>query len=102
MNGWSTANRDALRFAGTFTPDASPNAFAYPSGSSTGDQSGYLSVAGDLAGSALALDRCIAFELTPANGDPAVIVEQNVAFIKDPDGYWIEIIEPALMANTGV
>lgn len=26
---------------------------------------------------------------------------QNVAFIKDPDGYWIEIIEPALMANTG-
>jgi len=27
---------------------------------------------------------------------------QNVAFIKDPDGYWIEIIEPALMANTGV
>ncbi|WP_136067454.1 lactoylglutathione lyase [Modicisalibacter radicis] len=27
---------------------------------------------------------------------------QNVAFVKDPDGYWIEIIEPALMASTGM
>ncbi len=27
---------------------------------------------------------------------------KNVAFIKDPDGYWIEIIEAALMANAGL
>ncbi|MDW5375769.1 lactoylglutathione lyase [Halomonas sp. HP20-15] len=27
---------------------------------------------------------------------------QNVAFVKDPDGYWIEIVEPTLMANTGM
>jgi lactoylglutathione lyase len=26
---------------------------------------------------------------------------KDVAFIKDPDGYWIEIVEPALMANMG-
>lgn len=26
---------------------------------------------------------------------------KNVAFIKDPDGYWIEIVEPALNARLG-
>ncbi|WP_227370766.1 lactoylglutathione lyase [Halomonas sp. M20] len=26
---------------------------------------------------------------------------KNVAFIKDPDGYWIEIVEPALMTKMG-
>ncbi|MBZ9567066.1 MULTISPECIES: lactoylglutathione lyase [Modicisalibacter] len=26
---------------------------------------------------------------------------KNVAFVKDPDGYWIEILEPALMGNVG-
>ncbi|QJC54853.1 Lactoylglutathione lyase [Polaromonas vacuolata] len=26
---------------------------------------------------------------------------KDVAFIKDPDGYWIEIVEPALMTNIG-
>lgn len=26
---------------------------------------------------------------------------KNVAFVKDPDGYWIEIIEPALMTRIG-
>ncbi|GAB2786460.1 lactoylglutathione lyase [Halomonas shantousis] len=26
---------------------------------------------------------------------------KNVVFIKDPDGYWIEIVEAALMADTG-
>ncbi len=91
MNGWTTSNRDALRFAGTFTPDAAPNAFAYPDGSSIGDQSTYLPVAGDLAGSSLALDRCIAFELTPSNGDPAVIIEQDVAFINGLGSVAIEV-----------
>lgn len=27
---------------------------------------------------------------------------KNVAFVKDPDGYWIEIVEAALMANMGI
>ncbi|WP_048305599.1 lactoylglutathione lyase [Halomonas sp. PR-M31] len=26
---------------------------------------------------------------------------KNVAFVKDPDGYWIEIVEPALMTKMG-
>ena len=26
---------------------------------------------------------------------------KNVAFVKDPDGYWIEIVEPALMRQSG-
>ena len=26
---------------------------------------------------------------------------RDVAFIKDPDGYWIEIIEPARLKNLG-
>ena len=27
---------------------------------------------------------------------------KNVAFIKDPDGYWIEIVEPARLRNLGL
>ena len=27
---------------------------------------------------------------------------KNVAFIKDPDGYWIEIVEPARLTNLGL
>jgi lactoylglutathione lyase len=27
---------------------------------------------------------------------------KNVAFIKDPDGYWIEIVEPALLSELGM
>ena len=27
---------------------------------------------------------------------------KNVAFIKDPDGYWIEIVEPARLKNLGL
>ena len=91
INGWTTNNRGALRFAGSFTPDAASNAFAYPAASSIGDQSTYLPVAGDLAGSDLALDRCIAFELTPSNGDPAVLVEQDVAFINGLGSVAIEV-----------
>jgi lactoylglutathione lyase len=26
---------------------------------------------------------------------------RNVAFVKDPDGYWIEIVEPGLLKNLG-
>jgi lactoylglutathione lyase len=26
---------------------------------------------------------------------------KDVAFIKDPDGYWIEIVEPALLKQLG-
>lgn len=26
---------------------------------------------------------------------------KNVAFVKDPDGYWIELVEPALMTQAG-
>jgi len=26
---------------------------------------------------------------------------KNVAFIKDPDGYWIEIVQPDLLAQLG-
>ena len=26
---------------------------------------------------------------------------RDVAFIKDPDGYWIEIVEPARLKNLG-
>ena len=27
---------------------------------------------------------------------------KNVAFIKDPDGYWIEIVEPGRLKNLGL
>lgn len=38
----------------------------------------------------------------PSKDAPVIAAMKDVAFIKDPDGYWIELVQPNLLGQLGL
>ena len=94
---WTFEQRAVLELTHNWGTEDDP-AFGYHDGNAQPQGFGHICFAVPNLAAAVAWfdENKVVFVKRPAQGKM-----KDVAFIKDPDGYWIEIVEPALMANMG-
>ncbi|MDB5750914.1 MAG: gloA [Ramlibacter sp.] len=94
---WTFSQRGILELTHNWGTEADPQ-FRYHDGNAQPQGFGHICFAvPDLAAAVRWFDENgVAFVKRPDQGKM-----KDVAFIKDPDGYWIEILQPDLLANLG-
>ncbi len=94
---WTFTQRSILELTHNWSTEADPG-FKYHDGNAQPQGFGHIcfSVPDIDAAVKWFEDNHIAFVKRPGQGKM-----KDVAFIKDPDGYWIEIVEPARLKNLG-
>jgi lactoylglutathione lyase len=95
---WTFAQRGILEFTHNWGTEADPD-FKYHDGNAQPQGFGHIcfSVPDLDAATAWFDENQVTFVKRPDQGKM-----KDVAFIKDPDGYWIEIVEPARLKNLGI
>ena len=95
---WTFAQRGILELTHNWGTEARPE-FSYHDGNAEPQGFGHICFSvPDLDGAVAWFDENkIQYVKRPDAGKM-----KNVAFIKDPDGYWIEIVEPARLSNLGL
>ena len=95
---WTFAQRGILEFTHNWGTEADAE-FSYHDGNAQPQGFGHICFSvPDLDGAVAWFDENkVQYVKRPDAGKM-----KNVAFIKDPDGYWIEIVEPARLRNLGL
>ncbi len=94
---WTFAQRGVLELTHNWGTESDP-AFRYHDGNAQPQGFGHICI------SVPDLDAAVAWfdqHRVPYVKRPDQGTMKNVAFIKDPDGYWIEIVEPARLKTLG-
>jgi lactoylglutathione lyase len=94
---WTFSQRGVLELTHNWGTEADPD-FRYHDGNAEPQGFGHICIAvPDLAAAVRWFDEnAVAFVKRPDQGKM-----KDVAFIKDPDGYWIEIVQPSLNRGLG-
>lgn len=94
---WTFAQRGVLELTHNWGTESDP-AFKYHDGNAQPQGFGHICFSvPDLAAAIAWFDKNeVPYVKRPEQGKM-----KNVAFIKDPDGYWIEIVQPALLKELG-
>jgi len=95
---WTFAQRGVLELTHNWGTEADP-AFKYHDGNAQPQGFGHICFSVPDLDAAIAWfdENEVAYVKRPDQGRM-----KNVAFIKDPDGYWIEIVEPARLKGLGL
>ena len=94
---WTFAQRGILELTHNWGSEAEPD-FRYHDGNAKPQGFGHICFSvPDLDGAVRWLDEnAVPYVKRPEQGKM-----RDVAFVKDPDGYWIEIVEPGRLKNLG-
>jgi lactoylglutathione lyase len=94
---WTFSQRGVLELTHNWGTEGDAD-FAYHNGNAAPQGFGHICISVPDLGAAIRWfdENGVAYVKRPEQGKM-----KNIAFIQDPDGYWIEILQPALVAGLG-